>query len=87
MCDMRTNLAQQVASEVRRFFGDKVYETFIPRNVRLSEAPGFGKAIIEYDSACRGAQSYVELSREFLRGYPKVESKVREALQPDPRSS
>jgi len=78
MCDMRTNLAQQVASEVRRFFGDKVYETYIPRNVRLSEAPGFGKSIIEYDPSSTGAKSYLELAREFLAGYPGMGPSTRD---------
>ena len=70
MCDMRTNLAKEVASEVRRFFGDRVYETYIPRNVRLSEAPGFGKPIIEYAPASAGAEHYMELAKEFLVGHP-----------------
>ena len=73
MCDMRTNLAQQVAKEVRDYFGDKVYKTFIPRNVRLSEAPGFGKPIIEYDPASAGAQRYLELAREFLGHHPEFQ--------------
>ena len=78
MCDMRTNLARQVASEIRRFFGDKVYETYIPRNVRLSEAPGFGKPIIEYDPTSSGAKSYLELAREFLKRYPELAANAQE---------
>jgi chromosome partitioning protein len=72
MCDMRTNLAQQVASEVRKYFGSKVYSSFIPRNVRLSEAPGFGKPIINYDPASTGARSYMEFAKEFISRHPEL---------------
>lgn len=66
MYDPRTNLAQQVADEVRSFFGDRVFRTVIPRNVRLSEAPSHGKPIILYDERSRGAQAYRELAREVI---------------------
>jgi chromosome partitioning protein len=66
MVDERTNLARQVMSEVQRHFGSKVYKTYIPRNVRLAEAPSFGKPIIFYDIASRGAQSYLKITEEFL---------------------
>jgi chromosome partitioning protein len=66
MYDARTNLAQQVIDEVRKHFGDKVFKTIIPRNIRLSEAPGHGKPIILYDKASRGAQAYRDLTREVL---------------------
>jgi chromosome partitioning protein len=66
MVDSRQNLTEQVANEVRGHFGDKVYGTTVPRNVRLSEAPSFGKPIILYDIASKGAKSYLELAREFL---------------------
>ena len=66
MYDARTNLSQQVVEEVRRFFGDKVFETIIPRNVRLSEAPSHGEPITLYDQHCRGAQAYRELARELI---------------------
>src|SRR5262249_17026616 len=66
MVDMRQNLTEQVASEVRTHFDGKVYATTVPRNVRLSEAPSFGKPIILYHVASRGAKSYLELAREFL---------------------
>ena len=66
MYDGRTNLSQQVVQEVIRHFGDKVYETLIPRNVRLSEAPSFGKPIITYNPLCTGAAAYRQLAREFL---------------------
>ena len=67
MFDGRTNLAIQVAQEVKRFFPGKVYATVIPRNVRLSEAPSHGKPITAYDRTCRGAESYTNLAQEFLR--------------------
>jgi chromosome partitioning protein len=66
MVDTRQNLTEQVASEVRQHFGDRVYRTTIPRNVRLSEAPSFGKPILLYDVASKGAKSYLEAAREFL---------------------
>ncbi len=66
MYDARMNLSKQVFTEVSRFFGDKVYKTPIPRNIRLAEAPSFGQSIFDYDPACRGAAAYVELASEFL---------------------
>ncbi len=67
MYDDRMNLARQVAQEVRAHFGEKVYETVIPRNVRLGEAPSFGKPIILYDIRSRGSEAYVSLAKEFIR--------------------
>ncbi|HEX9407532.1 MAG TPA: ParA family protein, partial [Thermoanaerobaculia bacterium] len=67
MYDDRMNLARQVAQEVRTHFGEKVYETVIPRNVRLGEAPSFGKPIILYDIRSRGSEAYVSLAKEFIR--------------------
>lgn len=64
MYDARTNLSQQVIDEVKKYFNDKVYNTIIPRNVRLSEAPSFGKPITEYDKSSRGAVAYCELAKE-----------------------
>lgn len=66
MYDSRTNLSSQVAQEVRRHFGTTLYEAYIPRNVRLGEAPSFAKAIIDYDSRSVGAVKYMELAREFI---------------------
>ncbi len=66
MYDARTNLSHQVVEEVRRYFGDKVFRTIIPRNVRLSEAPSHGQPITLYDQGCRGAQAYKELARELI---------------------
>ncbi len=67
MYDGRTNLAMQVADEVKRYFPGKVYAAVIPRNVRLSEAPSHGKPITNYDRTCRGAIAYTELANEFLK--------------------
>jgi chromosome partitioning protein len=66
MYDARLNLSQQVAEEARKFFAERVYKTVIPRNVRLSEAPSFGKPIVLYDPHSSGAESYRELAREVL---------------------
>jgi chromosome partitioning protein len=67
MYDDRVNLARQVAEEVRTHFGEKVYKTVIPRNVRLGEAPSFGKPIILYDIRSRGSEAYVSLAKEFIQ--------------------
>jgi len=66
MFDERTNLGQQVASEVRQFFKEKVFRTVIPRNVRLGEAPSHGMPVILYDVKSRGAEAYLALARELL---------------------
>jgi chromosome partitioning protein len=65
MYDPRNNLSRQVVSEVRGYFSDKVFDTMIPRNIRLSEAPSFGKPCLLYDMASRGSQSYLALAREL----------------------
>ena len=70
MYDPRTRLSAQVVAEVRRYFGERVYRTVIPRTVRLSEAPGFGKPITVYDPKSRGAESYRELAREVVARPP-----------------
>jgi chromosome partitioning protein len=67
MYDSRTNLSAQVVAEVRQHFGPRVYETIIPRTVRLSEAPSFGKSILEYDPRGVGAYAYRKLAREFMQ--------------------
>lgn len=66
MYDARLNLSRQVAAEAREYFGSKVFETVIPRNVRLAEAPSFGKPIILYDVASVGAQAYMGVARELI---------------------
>ena len=67
MFDERTNLARQVAEDIRRHFGDQVYRTVIPRSIRLGEAPSFGKPVLAHDVKSRGAQAYIALAREFLK--------------------
>jgi len=66
MYDRRNTLARQVAEDVRAHFGDKVYTAMIPRNVRVSEAPSFGKPVLIYDLHCAGSRSYLELAREVI---------------------
>lgn len=71
MLDARTNLGNEVVEEVKRFFKDKVYQTIIPRNVRLSEAPSHGMSIIDYDPSSRGAKEYMALAKEVLAAHGK----------------
>ena len=80
MYDERTNLGQQVGANIREFFGDKVYATVIPRNIRLGEAPSHGLPAILYDVKSRGAESYVALAREFL-------ARSSGGAPPDPRAA
>ncbi len=67
MYDERTNLARQVTEDIRGHLGGLVYETVIPRNVRLGEAPSFGKPVLSYDIKSKGAEAYISLAREFLK--------------------
>ena len=67
MFDARNNLAQQVVSDVRTYLGEKVYHTLIPRNVRVSEAPSYGKPAILYDLKCAGSQAYLQLASEVIQ--------------------
>jgi chromosome partitioning protein len=67
MFDKRNNLSDEVAADVRGYFGDKVYKTVIPRNVRVSEAPSYGKPVLLYDWRCAGSEAYVHLAGEVLR--------------------
>ncbi|NLZ92869.1 MAG: ParA family protein [Firmicutes bacterium] len=71
MYDARTNLAVQVADEVRKFFSSKVFKAVIPRNVRLSEAPSYGMPIITYDEKSKGAEAYLELAKEVIANEQK----------------
>jgi chromosome partitioning protein len=66
MYDERTNLSRQVLDDIRRHFGDLVYQTVIPRNVRLGEAPSFGKPVLAYDIKSKGAEAYLALGKELL---------------------
>ena len=84
MYDARLNLSRQVAADAREYFGAKVFETMVPRNVRLAEAPSFGKPIILYDIASVGAQAYMGIARELLRRHaqaPAVEDSPREVVR------
>ena len=67
MVDKRNSLTEQVKSDIKSFFGKKVYKTVIPRNVRVSEAPSFGKPVLIYDSKCKGSKAYLGLAKEFLK--------------------
>jgi len=67
MYDARNNLAGQVVADVRQFMGEKVYETVIPRNVRVSEAPSYGKPVLLYDLKCHGRQAYLRLASEIIQ--------------------
>jgi chromosome partitioning protein len=67
MHDDRTNLGRQVTEDIRRHFGEEVYRTVIPRNVRLGEAPSFGKPVLAYDVKSKGSEAYLALAREFLK--------------------
>ncbi|HEU0209885.1 MAG TPA: ParA family protein [Candidatus Udaeobacter sp.] len=79
MFDGRTKLGQQVVADVRKHFGERVYETVIPRSVRLSEAPSFGKSILEYASSGPAAQAYRALAKEFLKRHESSASDVATA--------
>jgi len=67
MFDDRTNLTRQVAADLKEFFSEQVFQTVIPRSIRLAEAPSFGKPIIAYDARSRGAESYIRLAKEILQ--------------------
>ena len=77
MFDDRTVLARQVAADLREFFGREVFQTVIPRSIRLAEAPSFGKPILSYDARSRGAEAYIKLAKEILAN----EQGVRESAQ------
>jgi len=94
MFDRRTNLAQQVVANVQEHFGDKVFETVIPQNIRLSESPSFGKPALLYDIESKGAQAYLTLAKELLDRQaeaaakskaPKTKSKTAKSKTPKPK--
>ncbi len=67
MFDSRNNLSNQVVADVRQFMGSKVYKTMIPRNVRISEAPSYGKPVLVYDLKCVGSEAYLKLATEVIQ--------------------
>ena len=67
MFDGRTNLSLQVAEEVKKYFGEKVFRTMIPRSVKISESPSFGEPVVTYDPKSKGAEAYKKLCREVVR--------------------
>ncbi len=83
MADFRTNLTQQVIEEVKGYFKDKVFETIIPRAVKLSEAPSFGKPAVIYDPQNRGSKAYVDLGKEFLSRFAQTSSASEPLAQPE----
>ena len=83
MFDSRLRLANQVESELRKFFGDKVFNTKIFRNVKIGEAPSFGKPIITYDSECMGSINYMDLGREFISRNITSLTDVLEEIKPE----
>ena len=70
MSDNRAIISRQITSEIKKFFGKRVYETAIPRNIRLAEAPSHGKAICQHDTRCAGAKAYLALTEEFISKQP-----------------
>jgi chromosome partitioning protein len=87
MFDARTNLAQQVVDEVRQHFGAKVYDSIIPRNIRISEAPSHGLPVILYEGKSSGAESYRQFAKEFLKrrkAATVVDAAPPPAVQPVP---
>jgi chromosome partitioning protein len=87
MYDDRTNLSQQVTENLRAFFGEKLFKTTIPRNIRLAEAPSHGKPVAMYDPRSRGAEAYQELALEVLKreGVVSPKQKERDAAGPVPK--
>lgn len=84
MHDQRNNLCGMVEADVREFFGDKVYRTVIPRNVRVSEAPSHGKPVLLYDMRCMGAQAYIRLAAEVLRREGRLPAPTPPETPPEP---
>ena len=80
MYDIRTNLANQVVKEVKKFFQNKVYKTVIPRNVKVSEAPSYGMPITIYDPRSKGARSYEKFAKEFLKINELEKKMIKQAM-------
>lgn len=83
MFDERTNLARQVVNDIREYFKEKVFKTVIPRNIRLGEAPSFGRPIMLYDIRSKGSETYLNLAREVIRHHEKTSARQR-TQQPHP---
>ncbi|HEV8199848.1 MAG TPA: ParA family protein [Candidatus Polarisedimenticolia bacterium] len=83
MFDERTNLARQVVNDIREYFKEKVYRSIIPRNIRLGEAPSFGRPIMLYDIRSKGSETYLNLAREVIRNHEKTSARQR-TQQPHP---
>ncbi len=81
MYDARNNLANDVSAQLQEHFGDKVYRTIIPRNVRLAEAPSHGMPVLHYDKASRGAAAYLALAGEYLRRHASAEAAAQEPVR------
>ena len=84
MYDARLNLSRQVADEAKEYFGPRMFNTVVPRNVRLAEAPSFGKPILLYDIGSIGAQSYLSIAEELIKRAPTRAKSQRESLPPPP---
>jgi len=82
MLDDRTNLAQQVTAELKRFFGEKLCATTIPRNIRLAEAPSHGRPALLYDPRSKGAESYIRLAKEIIAHHLPQEQAVTQEQAP-----
>ena len=92
MYDARNNLANQVVADVREFMGRKVYDTIIPRNVRVSEAPSYGKPVLVYDLKCVGSEAYLRLATEIIQREKELRADTSEPpdltpAQPPPQAS
>jgi len=86
MFDERTNLSQQVKEDLKAFFGDQLFSTVVPRNIRLGEAPSYGRPILLYDIKSKGAESYIRLAKEIIHGTEKGSGKGTERFIGDTRS-
>ena len=80
MYDDRNNLTRQVETDLRDFFGAKVFKTVIPRSVRLAEAPSFGKTILAYDPRSRGAEAYIQLAKEILANEQRARAESAQSV-------
>lgn len=87
MYDERTNLAQQVTQELKNFFAGKLLQTVIPRNIRLAEAPSYGKPALLYDVRSRGAESYIRLAKELMERQQQKDTDTTAQANPDARST